>query len=374
MREPRLRYLFLRLSVIVIFILSTITITAQKVLVIDEDGEPLTGVEVYTSDYSFTSVTDLEGIVDLGEDNSIDALTFRYLGFQELSLDLLTIDSQEYVVIMTPVDLLIDEVVVFGRREVAQAEIPYQIATIKAKDIASTHAQTSADALAQHGGVFIQKSQMGGGSPLIRGFEANRVLLVVDGVRLNNAIYRSGHLQNAITVDQAILEKMDVIFGPNSLLYGSDALGGVVHFSTRSPKLSQSDKITTEVGYYARYASANKEKSIHADMSFGGKMWGSLTSVTVADYNDLRTGANRDDRFPDFGKRLTFQSRINQEDIAAVNEDPNIQFGTGYNQLDVAQKFLFVPNANHRLTANLHYSTSTDVPRYDNLNEMMKIE
>ncbi len=86
------------------------------------------------------------------------------------------------------------------------------------------------------------KSQQGGSSPVIRGFEASRVLLIIDGVRLNNAIYRSGHLQNAITVDQNMLERVEVMYGPASTLYGSDALGGD-SFTHQSPKLS-GDKIS----------------------------------------------------------------------------------------------------------------------------------
>ena len=82
--------------------------------------------------------------------------------------------------------------------------------------------------------VEVQKSQFGGGSPNIRGFEANKILLTLDGVRLNNAIYRSGHLQNIISIDESVLEDVAVIFGPSSVLYGSDALGGTIHMKTKS--------------------------------------------------------------------------------------------------------------------------------------------
>ena len=78
-------------------------------------------------------------------------------------------------------------------------------------------------------GVKVQKTQFGGGSPVLRGMEANRILLVVDGVRMNNAIYRKGHLQNSITVSPSMLDKTEVLFGPSSVIYGSDALGGVIH-------------------------------------------------------------------------------------------------------------------------------------------------
>ena len=99
------------------------------------------------------------------------------------------------------------------------------------------------DLLENSGVVFVQQSQFGGSSPGLRGFEANRVLLVVDGIRLNNAVYRSGHLQNVITIDPEMLDKVEVLFGPGSVMYGSDALGGVMSFVTPSPKFSFSNQV-----------------------------------------------------------------------------------------------------------------------------------
>ena len=124
----------------------------------------------------------------------------------------------------------------FGKEE-RKKDIPGQIDIIPASEIKLRNSQTSADILQSSGNVLVQKTQMGGGSPVLRGFEANRVLLVLDGVRMNNAIYRSGHLQNAITIDNNVLGQAEIIFGPGSVIYGSDALGGVVHFRTRDPKV-----------------------------------------------------------------------------------------------------------------------------------------
>ena len=83
--------------------------------------------------------------------------------------------------------------------------VSQQINIISSTRIKNLQVQTTADALASTPGVFVQKSQMGGGSPVIRGFEASRILLVVDGVRMNNLIYRAGHLQNVITTDNLVL-------------------------------------------------------------------------------------------------------------------------------------------------------------------------
>jgi hemoglobin/transferrin/lactoferrin receptor protein len=91
-----------------------------------------------------------------------------------------------------------------------------QVQLMKTEDLQQLQAQSTADVLSNMGNVFVQKSQMGGGSPVLRGFEASRILLVVDGVRMNNLIYRSGHLQNAITMDNNALERVEVLFGPSS--------------------------------------------------------------------------------------------------------------------------------------------------------------
>lgn len=357
----------------VLLLLLPAYLSSQTLTVLDEKDKALIGVEVYTDNYLFGEITDEDGQVSLDGLAQEDIITLRYLGYKEITERVAFFASYDYTINLSIDESLLEELVVLGRKTVEASDIPYQVQSISIKDIQSQEAQTSADALAQQGGVYVQKSQLGGGSPVIRGFEASRVLLVVDDIRLNNAIYRSGHLQNAITIDQAVLERVDVIYGPNSLSYGSDALGGVVNFKTRNPDLADGPGSSIVGGnYYIRYASANEEVSTHVDMSYGRAKWGALTSLTYSSYNDLRTGSVRDERFPDFGKRPTFQGITSTgEDVQVTNEDPNIQVGSGYNQLDLLHKILFTPTLNHRITANLQFSTSSNVPRYDNLSEVV---
>src|ERR1043165_9879245 len=105
-----------------------------------------------------------------------------------------------------------------NKAEEKKAEVPYSIEVIKAKELELSNPQNSAVMLANTGNVLVQKSQQGGGSPIIWGFEANRVLLVVDGVRMNNLIYRGGHLQDVITLDNSMLERTEVVYGPSSVM------------------------------------------------------------------------------------------------------------------------------------------------------------
>ncbi len=267
-------------------------------------------------------------------------------------------------------DFLLEEVLIVGRTGLAKEEIPYQVETISARDIKKSESQTSADVLAANGNVFVQKSQMGGGSPVLRGFEANKILLVIDGVRLNNAIYRSGHLQNAITIDPAILDRMELIYGAGSLNYGSDALGGVIHFKSKDPAFSEDNSLRLFSNYRIRHSTANGEQSIHYDLNVGKEKWASLTSLSFSSYDDLIAGKKRDSRFPEFGKRSFYISNINGIDSIVSNSNPNKQIGTAYDQIDVFQKFKFQPSEKIQLTLNGQYSTSSNVPRYDRLTEL----
>lgn len=126
---------------------------------------------------------------------------------------------------------LMEEITVAANRQQdVKMNVPQQVYILSRDQIERANAQTAADLLTTDGLLTVQKSQQGGGSPMIRGFESSRVLLVMDNVKMNNLIYRAGHLQNIITVDPSILERVEVLYGPSSVSYGSDALGGVVAF------------------------------------------------------------------------------------------------------------------------------------------------
>ncbi len=352
------------------------------VTVLDEKGEPMYGVNIFTNDQQKVATTsDENGKATLKDLDNKDEINFSFIGYNLLRLPFYEIRRRNGIIRMTRSATELNEVVVIGRRDDLPSQVPYTFQKITKQDIAFFEPQTTADALWNTAGVFVQKTQMGGGSPVLRGFEANRVLLVVDGVRMNSAVYRSGHLQNSITVDNAMLERTEVIFGPGSLLYGSDALGGVIHFRSKEPKLALGDQPSTvESSLYTRYSSANQEKSIHADVNYGKKNWASLTSLTFTDYNDLRSGDNRPDGYDDFGKRLYFVRRNgnNDEVIENVISDGNggykpnynVQIGTAYSQIDFMQKIKYQPNRNFFAVLNFQQSTSTDVPRYDFLTEL----
>ncbi len=238
------------------------------------------------------------------------------------------------------------------------------IQILPAAYIATNNPQNSALALAQSGTLFVQQSQMGGGSPVIRGFEASRILLVVDGVRMNNAIFRSGHLQNILRVDVNSLEQLEILFGPGAAQHGSDALGGVIHLETAKPMLTGSSYL--KGSFFTRFSSANNEKTTHGMFRYGRKKWAGITSFTISDFDDLRQGNLRSPFLQDQWKRDFFVIRRGGKDTVLSNPQPNLQLGSAYRQLDLVQKFTFRTGA-WRNDLQYQLSTTSDVPRYDRL-------
>jgi hemoglobin/transferrin/lactoferrin receptor protein len=248
--------------------------------------------------------------------------------------------------------------------------IAQKIDVISAKTILLTNAQNTGDLLVNTGKIFVQKSQQGGSSPVIRGFEASRVLLIIDGVRMNNAIYRSGHLQNVITADQNMLSRVEIMYGPSSSIYGSDALGGAVHLITKGAVLSGGKAFLATGSGFARYSSANTEKTIHADASIGSKKFAWFQSYNYSDFGDMKMGNHYPDKYPDFGRRTKYIDNINGADSIVNNSNDPVQKFSGYRQWDITQKFLYKQNNKVAHLLNLQLSNSSNVPRYDRLQDI----
>jgi hemoglobin/transferrin/lactoferrin receptor protein len=266
----------------------------------------------------------------------------------------------------------LQEVVISGSKNPeTRDKIAQNITLITNKRIKEINANATGELLQQTGEVYLQKSQAGGGSPIIRGFEASRVLLVLDGVRMNNAIYRAGHLQNIITVDQNILDRIEVLQGSSSTLYGSDALGGVVVMNTLQHQFARRGQTIMDAHAMARFSSAIRENTVHGDISFANERLSSISSITASKFGDVRTGQNYKSRFGDWGKNLLVAGfTANGADTTLPNNEPHIQKNSGYSQLDLMQKIAFKQNKSTTHMLNLQLSTSTDISRFDRLSEV----
>ena len=354
---------------VVLFILCFIGFSisgfAQNIQVVNEENEaPVSGVAIYNEDRSKTAVTDFDGYANISQFSDTEAIFFQHISHTLLSLTKNEIATNANKVTLSLSASRLDEIVLsiskFGQ---SKRDIPQQIASVTSEDVLFRNPQTAADLLESSGQVYVQKSQLGGGSPLIRGFSTNRLLITVDGIRFNTAIFRGGNVQNVISIDPFSVERTEVILGPGSVVYGSDAVGGVMNFYTKKPSFSFEDGFDLSGNVLARYATANKEKTGHFDLNIGGKQWAFLTSVSYSDFDDLKMGSNG----PDDYLRNEYVETINGVDTVIENDDPEVQRFTGYDQINFMQKARYMPSEQWDLDLGLFYTTTSDYPRYDRL-------
>lgn len=347
------------------FLFFSLSAFAQKINIVDEDnGLPLEGVLVFGANPQISQISDAQGRINFEPFAEEEIVYFQIFGHQSASFTPAQIKAKNYLIKLEQSLIQMDQAVVSANRwRQNDHDIASKIRVLSKDQLTLENPSTTADWLGGSGEVFIQKSQQGGGSPMIRGFSANRLLYAIDGVRMNTAIFRSGNLHNVISLDQFSLQNTEVLFGPGSVMYGSDAIGGVMSFETLSPKFSTSEKTNWRGSIYSRVASANQERLIHADIAAEFEKWAFLTSVTHVSYGDLKMGS----KGPDDYLRPTYQARENGTDQIFENSDNRVQRFSGYDQLNLMQKVRFKASDKVSLDYGLHYSASGDIPRYDRL-------
>ena len=335
----------------------------QVVTVLDaESVNPIENAIITSDGQGQTLITNHLGQVDISALKDSETILISSLGYQTIHTSFSELQSQRFIARMMIEQISLDQVVVSATRWGQQSrEIPSRITSLKQSDVTLQNPQTAADLLGSSGEVFIQKSQLGGGSPMIRGFATNRLLYAVDGVRMNTAIFRSGNLQNVINLDPFAMERVEVLFGPGSIIYGSDAIGGVMSFQTLTPQLSYSDVPLITGKANLRTSSANKELTGHFDVNAGWEKWALVSSISSFHFDDLRMGSYGPDEY----LRPFFVERVDSVDVIVTNDDPQVQTPTGYDQINFMQKVRFKPSQDWDLQYGFHYSTTTDYARYD---------
>lgn len=348
-----------------LFLFISFTVFSQEITVLDADtGNAVANIAIYNRDKSKTAVSDFNGKSDLSVFSRNERITFRHISYEVYITTKAQLGKKgNRVYLSLKLEELQEVVMSVSKWEQQKKDIPQKIESIDARTISFTNPQTSADLLQNSGKVFVQKSQLGGGSPMIRGFATNRLLLSVDGVRMNNAIFRGGNIQNVISVDPFTIKNTEVIFGPGSVIYGSDAIGGVMNFFTKQPRLSFTDSLTFSGNVNYRFASANNENTAHIDFNLGQQKWASYTSFTYNKFDDLVMGEHGPDEY----LRNNFVIRENGTDVLVENNDPRKQIASGYDQINFLQKFTYKPNSTWNYDLGLYYSETSDFSRYDRL-------
>jgi hemoglobin/transferrin/lactoferrin receptor protein len=169
-------------------------------------------------------------------------------------------------------------------------QLPYSTSILTAEWLARRLPRTLPGALEELPGVMVQKTGTAQGAPYLRGFTGFRTLLLVDGIRLNNSVFREGPNQYWGTVDPLALDRLEVVKGPSSVVYGSDAIGGTVNAVSLVPTASGRGARFDGRAVY-RYASADDSHTgrLQATGQLGESL-GAHLGLSRKNYHDLRAG------------------------------------------------------------------------------------
>lgn len=240
-------------------------------------------------------------------------------------------------VALTPGLIRADETVIVAasRTERVETTLPRSTTIIGLGVLEERAARTAPEILQDQSGGWVQRTNHGGGSPFVRGLVGNQVLVLIDGIRLNNATFRLGPNQYMNTIDAFGLERVEVLRGSGSVAYGSDAVGGVVNLITPKPVLSPAGR-TVGGSLATRLAGQGMEASVRGEGFVSSTRMAARAGVTYRAFGDLVAGGS-------LGK-----------------EAPS-----AYDEADVDASALWAPRPTTRVTAVFQNVHQSDVPRYD---------
>jgi hemoglobin/transferrin/lactoferrin receptor protein len=186
--------------------------------------------------------------------------------------------------------LKLNEVVVTAQRRLQQnLLVPYVVNTLSRKEMDDYQFRTTPEAMMAMNGVFVQKTNHGGGSPFVRGVTGNQTLILVDGIRLNNSTFRYGPNQYLNTIDAYTINKIEVAKGTGSVQYGTDAIGGVINLITTNPQFS-ADKPFFKAKAIAKYMTGDMEKTARAEAIYSSKRFALLAGISKRNFGDIIGG------------------------------------------------------------------------------------
>ena len=186
-------------------------------------------------------------------------------------------------------EYIMEEITVTSSRKETQVfQVPDAIGVVKSSDIEEKNARTLPDALSFESNVHMQKTNHAGGSPFIRGMTGKDVLILIDGVRFNNSTFRYGPNQYLNTIEPSMVDRVEIVRGPGSVMYGSDALGGVINIITKKPSVEDNRKAYSSLK--SRFGSQDKSFFNRLDAGGGTGVVRWKGGVTTKKFQDLRGG------------------------------------------------------------------------------------
>ncbi|RIJ50838.1 TonB-dependent receptor [Maribellus luteus] len=303
-----------------------------------ETNKPLAHVNVLVKNSAQGTVSDSGGLFLLSLPEKQNArLLISCVGFETQEVEVDRDENKRLSIQLRPASIQLNKsiVVTATGNERLSFQTPDAVSVITGQELKNNAPRSMAEALIGATGVWMQKTNHGGGSPFVRGLTGNQTLLLIDGIRLNNAIFRYGPNQYFNTIDVFSVDRVEVIRGKGSVMYGSDALGGVINVLTRTPQYTSGQSCFGSRGQL-KYMNKGMEKSGLGEVLYETKNFAISGSANYKDFGDIYAGGS-----------------LNYERPSAYDEN-------GFN-LKAKARF----SENWQITSALQYLRQNNVGRYD---------
>ena len=326
---------------ILIAVLTTMQLFSQSVggiILNTETKEPVAHANILVKNSVSGTFSDSNGHfllnIPKGKNTS---LLISCVGFDTREVAVPESEDKNLEILLLPASVHLNKsvVVTASRNELLSFQTPDAVSVVTQQELKTSAPRSIAEALIGATGVWMQKTNHGGGSPFVRGLTGNQTLLLIDGIRLNNATFRYGPNQYFNTIDIFSVDHVEVIRGKGSVLYGSDALGGVINVLTRTPEYTSGKSRLGGRGE-VKYMNKDMEKSGLGELSFESKNFAFSGNVNYKDFGDIFAGGSLGYERP-----------------------------SGYDETGVNLKAKLRFSGNWQITSAYQHLIQNDVPRYD---------
>ncbi len=354
-------------GVLILSLFLGLSLFAQEVSVADEYTRfGIAGVKIFCKGSSDTLETNDAGVANLDYFPDNMPIVFQHPFYETVIMTKKQIERHDWIVLMPRGrQLLYSELSLLNAKEYSFG-LPFFINIINLDNPLSI-SDDDQDATEK---IMFKTDEKG--ITIFRSLEPNKILLAVDGMRLNNDLYKNGKIENAFNFEKTITQSIQQIYDPTYLIYSPDGLGGVIHYFSKIPMLSNSYKALIHGSTTHRFESSSQSWISNYQISFARNKFSSYTSVTYSDYGDVVAGHNRPSLPQEdslYGLHPYFVQRVGDRDTMIANPDPFRQLGTGYKQIFILQKFRFKLKSRIFLFSNTYLTHTSGLDIYTSATE-----
>lgn len=280
----------------------------------EETGEPVIGATIYSPDLEKGTISDLNGKFTLLNISGQEIeLVISSLGYATKTIEVSLAADNEINIELIPSAIEMEEVIISTPFHQLQSENVMMVERVNTDDLSKSGAASLAQGISDIAGVSVISTGSGIGKPVIRGLSSNRILVYTQGVRLENQQYGGEH---GLGVNSSGIESVEVIKGPATLLYGSDALGGVLYLNPEDYAPADSSTLDFKTTYYTNTL------GIESNLGYktSAQTWKFLIRGNYAVHSDYQTGNDlrvTNTRFNEFDLKtgIGFQKKSYKADL-----------------------------------------------------------